>query len=858
MKDKVYLTSAKRIATPSLQLTALEKTIAIAEFSPDGILLWANQNYLSLFRMSESEAIGRIHYSFCPKSFTETKAYEEFWTSLCKGIPFSGFVERIRGDNSSCWLEATYTPVVNNNGQVIQVLKMATDISARLQYEREQQRYLDHLSLAADINDTAVLITDTSSAVVYCNKRFSLMFGWEHHEIIGKSPLSLFMHQWNKSELNESSTIEYEELVIGKHRRYWAKIIKKPVFDPEKNWKYTIITFTDISISKLRETLQHQVLDAMSKEFELSDILNIICNEVEQLAPEITASIVEVDTQGLIHPLSAPNLPEHFNKIIKDMHIGPYAGSCGTAAWRSRPVIVDDISTDPLWENYYHIIQPFNYKACWSTPIFNNQHQVVGTFAFYFKESRQLEQQDFHQQIINACSNLCSLAFEREHTKQRIRQLAFYDELTGLPNRSLFLTKADQIITSSIRNNERLAVLYIDIDRFKMINDSYGHFFGDELLCQVAKRLEKNLRNNDVIGRLSGDEFAIILPNSNQQQVQMVVEELQLHLTNPLNINNSILAMSACIGIAMFPEDGRDIEALLHRADIAMDQAKNSGRNQFCFFNHKMNELLQDHLKLERDLRHALFNHELHLHYQPQIDLVTGELYGVEALARWTHPEFGEISPERFIAIAEECGLITEFGYWVMQEACRQLAEWRMNSVHIPSVSINLSATSFHGTKLPETLSEILHFNGLEPQDLTIELTENVLLDNHPHTTKIIHEIHNLGVHLSMDDFGTGYSSISYLRRLPISEFKLDRSFVADLEYDEVAQALSHAILSIGKSLQLVIIAEGVETLEQFKILYQQGYCVAQGYLFSKPMPAHKLKNWLNEWNQSQKSILFI
>ncbi|MCG2574134.1 EAL domain-containing protein [Acinetobacter sp. ME22] len=851
MKETMYTTRAKRTATPSLQLAALERTIAIAEFSPDGILQWANKNYLALFRITEDEAIGRIHRSFCPFSFTQSKAYEAFWASLCQGIPYSGFVERIRGDNSSCWLEATYTPVFDHDGHVVQILKIATDISARLQHEKEQQRYLDHLSLAADINDTAVLITDNSSSIVYCNKGFNRMFGWERHEIIGKNPLSLFIYQWNKSELNENNTIIYEELVVGKTRRYWAKIIKKPVFDPDNNWKYTIITFTDISITKLRETLQHQVLDAMSKEFPLSEILDIICNEVELLAPEITASIIEVNAQGQLHPLAAPSLPDAYSASLNGIHIGPYVGSCGTAAWRSRPVIVDDIATDPLWDNYRAAILPLGYVACWSTPIFNNQHQVVGTFAFYFKKARDLELENLHQQIIDACSNLCSLAFEREHTKQRIRQLAFYDELTGLPNRSLLLAKSDQVISSSIRNDDPLAVLYIDLDRFKMINDSYGHFVGDELLSQIAIRLKKNLRSVDIVGRLSGDEFAIILPECSHQQAQLMIEELQIHLAEPMNINNSILTISASIGVAMFPMDGRDIETLLHRADIAMDQAKNSGRSQFCFFSHEMNELLQGHLKIENDLRHALFNHQLHLHYQPQIDLVTGSLYGVEALARWTHPEFGEISPGRFIPIAEECGLITEFGYWVIQESCRQLAEWRTQGINIPSVSVNLSPTSFHCVRLPSTILDILNLHHLKPQELTIELTESVLLDNHPCTMKILHEIHALGVHLSMDDFGTGYSSLSYLRRLPISEFKLDRSFVADLEYDEVAQALSRAILSIGKTLQLTIVAEGVETAEQHQILYQQGYSVAQGYLFSRPLPANALKAWLDEWNIS-------
>lgn len=240
MKDKVKLTSAKRIATPTLQLAALEKTIAIAEFSPDGILQWANKNYLSLFRMTESQAIGRIHRSFCPTSFAETEDYDTFWLSLCQGIPYSDFVERIREDHSSCWLEATYTPVLDQHGTVIQILKIATDISARLQHEREQQLYLDHLSLAADINDTAVLITDSSSRIVYCNKGFNRMFGWEKHEILDKSPFSLFTYQPQTSELNENNTLIDEQLVVAKNRRYWAKIIKKPILDPDNNRKYTI------------------------------------------------------------------------------------------------------------------------------------------------------------------------------------------------------------------------------------------------------------------------------------------------------------------------------------------------------------------------------------------------------------------------------------------------------------------------------------------------------------------------------------------------------------------------------------------------------------------------------------------
>jgi EAL domain-containing protein (putative c-di-GMP-specific phosphodiesterase class I) len=246
-------------------------------------------------------------------------------------------------------------------------------------------------------------------------------------------------------------------------------------------------------------------------------------------------------------------------------------------------------------------------------------------------------------------------------------------------------------------------------------------------------------------------------------------------------------------------------------------------------------------------LRKALQAQELHLHYQPQIDLATGRLYGVEALARWTHAEFGEISPARFIPLAEECGLIADLGRWALNEACHQLAQWRTQGLDVPAVSVNLSPTSFHNLDLPRMIADTLDRNALAPQDLTLELTESILLDTNPCTMQTIEQVHAHGVRLSMDDFGTGYSSLSYLRRLPVSELKLDRSFVADLEYDEAARALSSAILGIGKSLYLTVVAEGVETPTQNQMLREQGYPVAQGYLFSRPLPPRELERWLAE-----------
>ena len=285
-----------------------------------------------------------------------------------------------------------------------------------------------------------------------------------------------------------------------------------------------------------------------------------------------------------------------------------------------------------------------------------------------------------------------------------------------------------------------------------------------------------------------------------------------------------------------------------------MYQAKSQGRGRFSFFSSEMNRLAQERLALETALRKALKQGGLHLHYQPQLDLRNGQLYGVEALARWSHPELGEISPARFIPLAEECGLIADLGRWALSEACQQLAQWRDQGLDIPAVSVNLSPSSFHNLDLPRMIADTLQRNALQPQNLTLELTESILLDTHPSTMQVIDAIHALGVRLAIDDFGTGYSSLSYLRHLPVSELKLDRSFVADMDGETDAQALSNAILGIGKSLHLTVVAEGVETASQHRLLQDQGYDVAQGFWFARPLPPQELADWVYTHSPHRKA----
>lgn len=841
--------------SPLAQLAALSRVMAIAEFEPDGTLIHANDNYLSLFGFTREEALGRHHSSFCLPAYANSDDYGDFWARLRGGEAHSGLAERMRRDGSSCWLEATYTPVLDGAGRVLQVLKIATDISERLLLERAQQEHLQRLSLVADASDTAVMISDGDLRIAYVNAGFSRMLGWSLEEIHGEQALALLAPQLPDAgiaeydaALREGHSAEREEIVVGKDgQRYWAKIISNPIFDEAGRWSYTVTLLTDITRSKMHEALQHRALEAMAREQPLTEVLELICQEVERIAPEITASILEVDDQGRLRPLAAPSLPQDYCQQLDGVPIGPTVGSCGTAAWRNQTVRVDDIAHDPLWADFRQLVLPLGFIGCWSTPIRDSQGRVIGTFAFYFRKPRTEAALTFHQRLVDASAHLCTLALERERSRQRIRQLAFYDGLTGMPNRSLLQAKADQAIAAAARQEEPVAVLFIDLDRFKQVNDSLGHPAGDELLRQAADRMQSQLRASDIAGRLSGDEFVAVLPQCDADGAADIVERLQTLLAQPMTIANTVLTVSASVGIAMFPSDGRDMETLLQRADMAMYQAKSSGRGCFSFFSSEMNRLAQERLVLENALREALRKGQLHLHYQPQVELASGRLYGVEALARWRHPELGEISPARFIPLAEECGLVADLGRWALSEACRQLAAWRAKGLAVPAVAVNLSPTSFHNLDLPRMIADTLRGNALMPEDLTVELTENVLLDTNPSTMKTIEEVHAQGVRLSMDDFGTGYSSLSYLRRLPVSELKLDRSFVADLDHDEAARALSNAILGIGKSLHLTVVAEGVETATQHLMLREQGYPVAQGYLFSRPLEPLDFERWLAE-----------
>ena len=428
---------------------------------------------------------------------------------------------------------------------------------------------------------------------------------------------------------------------------------------------------------------------------------------------------------------------------------------------------------------------------------------------------------------------------ERKLAQDRLSFLAYYDNLTGLPNRSLLIERMQQAMVESRRVERLVAVLFLDLDRFKFINDTLGHDFGDALLKMVSERLSSLLRPGDTVSRYGGDEFTLVLANvAHADDVTRIAQKILERFTFPFHIGGRDLFVTASVGITLYPLDDGSVEELLKNADAAMYHAKEHGRNTFQFYTAEMNVRAARRLALETGLRHALERNELSLHYQPQVDLKTGNLYGMEALLRWKSPEFGPVSPVEFIPLAEETSLIQPIGEWVLRTACTQTRAWHEAGFRDLRIGVNLSARQFQQKNLVQIIRRALADSALEPQHLDLELTESMLMHDIERTVFALTELEALGITISIDDFGTGYSSLSYLKRFPIDVLKIDRSFVNDITADTDDAAIVTAIIAMAHSLEIKVVAEGVETPEQQDFLKQRGCDAMQGYYFSKPLPA--------------------
>jgi diguanylate cyclase (GGDEF)-like protein len=646
--------------------------------------------------------------------------------------------------------------------------------------------------------------------------------------------------------------IDQEESVVdAAGSRKWVLSTKVPLRNDENEIFGLVGISRDITARKKADILrdgQAQVLEMIAMNFPLEAVLNHLVLLIESQLTGIYGSIALLDKDEVhLRHGAAPSLAATFTKAIDGISIGRNVGSCGSAVYRRKTVIVKDIMSDPLWDDYRDLAAAHGYRSCWSTPIFSHRGTVIGVFAMYSSSVR--EPTAVEMQFVDFTTRIAGIAIERKQAEDRIQFMANHDALTGLPNRSLLKDRVSQAMLYAQRHDRWVTIVFIDLDNFKLVNDTLGHNAGDELLKVIADRMIKSIKSTDTAVRLGGDEFVILLTDQpkNTDVISATLQDIKAAIAMPVELDGHCLSVSGSIGVVNYPNDGLDADTLLANADAAMYRAKEIGRDNFQFYTPELNTKVHEKFLLQEELRNAVARSEFTLLYQPQVDLRTGHVFAVEALIRWNHPTLGMVSPMKFIPLAEETGLIVPIGDWVLHEACRQNKAWQVAGVPYMNICVNVSARQFKGKNLIASVLSALNDSGLDAKFLELEMTESLVMQNVEQAVATMKELQGLGVQLSIDDFGTGYSSLSALKTFPIARLKIDRSFINELDSNENDRAVASAVISLGQKLNLRVIAEGVETDEQIAFLREHNCDEIQGFRFSRPIDARTIEELLTK-----------
>lgn len=694
------------------------------------------------------------------------------------------------------------------------ILSLATDITKRKNTEMALLKTTTHLRAILNTIPDMIWMKDIEGVYLGCNHAFEIFFDAPEKEIVGKrdydfvdKTLADFFRQKDLEAISQGDVCTNEEEVMYKKtgERGILETRKAPVFCSNGRFLGVLGIAKDITRKKTLE------LELQQKEMRLKEAHRIAkLGSWELLFPELQFHLSE-ELYGILHLDKTENILsfDHFLNIIhpEDRE-------------RFDALVHDAIKERKAYDTVHRIL----VRDGGSKYIYEHAEAV------YDMEGKPVK-------MIGIMQDITELK-QAEHT---IEFLSYHDTLTGLPNRSLAINRLEQAIGYAKKHNTKVALLHMDIDGFKTINDSFGYHTGDGVIQAFARRLKENLKETDTVSRQGGDEFLMIITDiSDTDDLSTLISHLMKKLNEPIDVHTHSFVATLSLGIAIAPEDGQDFETLLQKADTALRKAKESGGNTYCFFTEEMNQEIFENLHIQNDLKRALMQEQFVLHYQPQIDLKTNTIHGVEALLRWKHPEKGLIPPMKFIPIAESSGLIVEIGAWVIHEACHQASKWHKKGINI-TIAVNISAVQFKRGNLEHVIEEALKKSGLNPHYLELELTESLLIQDTENVFSAIKRLKNLGVKLSIDDFGTGYSSLSYLKRFAVDKLKIDRSFVRDILKDPEDNAIVQAIIQMAKSLNLKTIAEGVEDKEVVELVRQYGCDEIQGFYFAKPMPHDEL-----------------
>lgn len=1090
------------------QLFEQTPRIAVQGYDSQHRVIYWNQASTQLYGYAAHEALGKSLEELIIPAAQRQQVHEDVERMLSGGLPIpAAELQLQRQDGSYAHVYSSHLLLRNARDQ-LELYCVDIDLSEqKATQDALQHSELRYRQLVNQLEE-AIFLCDAQQRLTFLNPAWVILSGHSEYSSLGQ-PLSNFLHDDDAVCVSARSA----EILNGRLSN-WTGECRLHCADGQLRWIEVQLTRGNTPGQNLQGSLndihaQHQaqelqearnaVLDQLLAQSPLLTTLSDIASRLESLNPEMRVSIMLTQADGRLHAAVAPSLPESYRQAIDGIEAKLGIGSCGHAAASGELMIIEDLLTHPNWQNYRHLVEQADLRACWSLPFKNENHEVLGTFGIYYRtvhqpnnddialvteftrlvvlalqqQQREAARQESEQrfratfeyaalgiahvapdgQILQVNQQLCQLlgysaeqlqghyfqefshpddlhinlenmqrlldgsinsyrlekryfrpdqsvlwanlcvslirhpdgsphyfisliedislrreqeqalrqastvfqstreavvivdhrhriltsnpAFsditglsaeyalgqrlplllrsrtERERyrsiwqglrhqgswegevigrrrdasqcplwlnasrvhdcdaqqqqfvlaftdlslfkdSQQQLAHLAHYDPLTDLPNRLFAHERLSHALERAQRHQERVAVLFIDLDHFKTINDGLGHAVGDELLITVARRLQQRLRNEDTLARLGGDEFLVVLENLEcpEEAAQTALALLQL-FERPLPLDNERDAyLGASIGISFYPDDGYSADELIRNADAALFQAKAEGRNTFRFYTQALTERAHERLTMESKLRRALKRGEFILHYQPLVDASTGSTFGVEALVRWQSPD-GMVSPADFIPLAEDTGLIVPIGTWVMREACRQAQAIRQQGFALETVAVNLSPRQFRQVDLLKHVRDALHDSGLPSSCLELEITEGALMDDAEQTQATLSALKSLGLRLAVDDFGTGYSSLAYLRRFPLDKLKIDQSFMHGVPDDHGNLEIVATIITLARSLQLTTIAEGVETAEQLEALRQLGCDQCQGYLFSRPLGIEQLREWLSNDRQS-------
>jgi diguanylate cyclase (GGDEF)-like protein/PAS domain S-box-containing protein len=782
---------------------------AIISTELDGIVTSWNRGAERIYGYSVVEALGR-HISFCYLPEQRTKVHA-FLQRIANGETLERFDTQRRAKNGTIIdVSLSVSAIKDGTGKIVGVSGIARDVTARRRTARELQLRSAALEAAAN----GIVITDRHGTILWANHAFTKMTGYSKEEVLGKNPRLL--------KSGEQPESYYAEL--------WSTISSGKVWQGEiVNRRKDGTTYTE----EMTITPVTQDLGSATDTYFIAIKQDVTERKKAEEELQRLASIVEFSEDAIIS--------KNMDGVITSWNRGAekiYGYTRGEVVGRDLSFL--------LPPERQAEIQAIMERVLSGHPIECLETQRLTKTGSVLDVSLSVSPVKDASGHIAGASAIARDITQRKAAEKQVQFLAYYDALTGLPNRTLLQDRLTKALASARRQQCKVALLFLDLDRFKTINDSLGHSVGDLVLKKVAERLKKWAREQDTVARVGGDEFLIVLAAVKEAaDAAVAAERLMSTMTAEFVAQGHSLGISCSVGISIFPEHGADGETLIKNADAAMYSAKESGCNNFQFFAKDMNAQAVERLTLENGLRLALEKKELFLVYQPQVDIATGRITGLEALLRWQHPELGLVPPDKFIRIAENSGLIMPIGEWVLRTACSQAREWQDEGLPAVSVAVNVSAVQFRQEGFCELVRKVLRETGLASQHLELELTESLLLANPDLMLSVVQELRAIGLTLAIDDFGTGYSSFSYLRQLRVSKLKIDRSFVRDVPINFDDAAIASAIISMAKSLHLKVIAEGVENEAQMSFLRAHQCDEIQGYYFSKPLAVDKVADKL-------------